>query len=180
MDQGSNKNHSPAYNFTPTVTKVCVMWEGLSLPHDTKFGNCRCKIVDSRSFPSWSLIHGLRWSGLIKVGPGLVICMPVSGHQFHYKSDRQAVLFQCYQWSLCHVHSDLTCSDFTLHLLLLCMMQGISSTLWTHSHNTDNRQPTTPHCPVEPDFRIALVPACDFNDNELVQTTSTDAPLNLI
>ena len=46
------------------------MWEGLSLPHDTKFGNCRCKIVDSRSFHSWSLIHGLRWSGLIKVGPG--------------------------------------------------------------------------------------------------------------
>ena len=70
MDQGSNKNHSPAYNFAPTVTKFCVMWEGLSLPHDTKFGNCRCKIVDSRSFPSWSLIHGLRWSGLIKVGPG--------------------------------------------------------------------------------------------------------------
>ena len=71
MDQGSNKNHSPAYNFTPTVTKFCVMWEGLSLPHDTKFGNCRCKIVDSRSFHSWSLIHGLRWSGLIKVGPDL-------------------------------------------------------------------------------------------------------------
>ena len=70
VDQGSNKNHSPAYNFTPTVTKFCVMWEGLSLPHDTEFGNCRCKIVDSRSFPSWSLIHGLRWSGLIKVGPG--------------------------------------------------------------------------------------------------------------
>ena len=69
MDQGSNKNHSPAYNFTPTVTKFCVMWECLSLPLDTKFGNCRCKIVDSRSFHSWSLIHGLRWSGLIKVGP---------------------------------------------------------------------------------------------------------------
>ena len=77
VDQGSNKNHSPAYNFTPTVTKFCVMWEGLSLPHDTKFGNCRCKIVDSRLFPSWSLIHGLRWSGLIKVGPG-VVCI----HEF--------------------------------------------------------------------------------------------------
>ena len=69
VDQGSNKNHSPAYNFAPTVTKFCVMWEGLSLPHDTKFGNCRCKIVDSRAFPSWSLIHGLRWSGLIKAEP---------------------------------------------------------------------------------------------------------------
>ena len=71
MDQGSNKNHSPAYNFAPTVTKFCVMWEGQALPHDTKFGNCRCKIVDSRAFPSWSLIHGLRWSGLIKAEPGV-------------------------------------------------------------------------------------------------------------
>ena len=69
MDQGSNKNHSPAYHFAPTVTKFCVMWEGSSLPHDTKFSNSRCEIVDSRAFPSWSLIHGLRWSGLIKVGP---------------------------------------------------------------------------------------------------------------
>ena len=69
VDQGSNKNHSPAYNFAPTVTKFCVMWEGLSLPHGTKFGNCRCKIVDSRAFPSWSLIHGIRWSGLIKAEP---------------------------------------------------------------------------------------------------------------
>ena len=73
VDQGSNKNHSPAYNFAPTVTKLCVMWEGLSLPHDTTFGNYRCKIVDNRSFPSWSLIHGLRWSGLIKVGPASLI-----------------------------------------------------------------------------------------------------------
>ena len=65
-DQGSNKNHSTAYNFAPTVTKFCVMWEGLSLPHDTKCGNCRYKIVDSRVFPIWSLIPGSSWSGLIK------------------------------------------------------------------------------------------------------------------
>ena len=82
MDQGSNKNHSPAYNFTPTVTKFCVMWEGLSLPHDTKFGNCRCKIVDSRSFHNWSLIHGLRWSGLIKVGPGPWFNIMVTSYQY--------------------------------------------------------------------------------------------------
>ena len=78
VDQGSNKNHSPAYNFAPTVTKFCVMWEGLSLPHDTKFGNCRCKIVDSRAFPSWSLIHGLRWSGLIKAEPGWLLIVSQS------------------------------------------------------------------------------------------------------
>ena len=70
VGQGSNKNHSPACNFAPTLTKFCVKWEGLSLPHDTKFGNCRCTIVDSRAIPSWSLIHGLRWSGLIKAEPG--------------------------------------------------------------------------------------------------------------
>ena len=73
MDQGSNKNHYHAYNFAPIVTKLCVLWEGLSLPHDTKFGNCRCEIVDSRAFPSWSLIHGFRWSGLIKAEPGSII-----------------------------------------------------------------------------------------------------------
>ena len=50
MDQGSNENHAPVNNFTPTVTKFCVMWEGQALPHDTKFGNCRDKIVDSRAF----------------------------------------------------------------------------------------------------------------------------------
>ena len=37
-----------------------------------KFGNCRCKIVDSRVFPIWSLIHGSSWSGLIKAEPGVI------------------------------------------------------------------------------------------------------------
>ena len=70
MDQGSNENHSPVNNFVPTVTKFCVLREGQALPQDTKFGNCRDKIVDSRTFISWSLIHGSSWSGLIKLGPG--------------------------------------------------------------------------------------------------------------
>ena len=70
MDQGWNKNHAPVNNFAPTVTKFCVMWEGQALPHDTKFGNCRGRIVDSRMFPSWSLIHGLSWSSLVKAEPG--------------------------------------------------------------------------------------------------------------
>ena len=94
MDQGSNKNHSPAYNFAPTVTKFCVMWEGLSLPHDTKFGNCRCKIVDSRAFPSWSLIHGLRWSGLIKAEPGLGNGVLSAQTKFHlFCMNRREVVF---------------------------------------------------------------------------------------
>ena len=71
MDQGSNKNRSPINNFTPTVTKFCVMWEGQALPHDTKFRNSRGKIVDSSTFCSWSLIHGSSWSGLIKAEPGI-------------------------------------------------------------------------------------------------------------
>ena len=69
MDQGSNENHSPVKNFVPTVTKFCVLWEGQALPHDTKFGNSRDKIVNSRAFLGWSLIHGSSWSGLIKLGP---------------------------------------------------------------------------------------------------------------
>ena len=70
MDQGSTKERSAVHNFVPTVTKFCVMWEGLSLPHDTKFGNCRGEIGDRRVIFIWSLIHGSSWSGLIKVGPG--------------------------------------------------------------------------------------------------------------
>ena len=72
MDQGSNENHSPINSSTPTVIKFCVMWEGQALPHDTKFGNCRDNIEDSRAFLSWSLIQGSSWSGLIKVGPGVL------------------------------------------------------------------------------------------------------------
>ena len=72
MDQGSTKKRSAVHNFVLTVTKFCVMWEGLSLPQDTKFGNCRDEIVDRRVIFIWSLIHGSSWSGLIKVGPGLL------------------------------------------------------------------------------------------------------------
>ena len=79
-DQGSNENHSPVHNFAPTVTKFCVMWEEQALPQDTKFGNCRDKIVDSRAFLSWSLILGSSWSGLIKLGP---VSSPVDEISFY-------------------------------------------------------------------------------------------------
>ena len=99
MDQGSNKNHYRAYNFVPTVTKFGVMWEGLSLPHDTKFGNCRCEIVDSRAFPSWSLIHGLRWSGLIKAEP-VSTYSPQSQYTFHLLLGHQGLHdIHGYAWS---------------------------------------------------------------------------------
>ena len=77
LDQGSTDNHSPVNSFAPTVTKFCVGGTTTTTTttttthtHDTKSGNCRDKIVDSRAFPSWSLIHGSSWSGLIKVEPG--------------------------------------------------------------------------------------------------------------
>ena len=91
MDQGSNKNHSPINNFTPTVTKFCVMWEGQALPHDTKFCNCSGKIVDSRTFPNWSLIHESSWSGLIKAEPGH--CGNMGSSRGHYLRIRFA--FSC-------------------------------------------------------------------------------------
>ena len=47
------------------------------LPHDTKFGNCRCEIVGTIVIFIWSLIHGLYWSGLIKVEPEATC--PVNG-----------------------------------------------------------------------------------------------------
>ena len=108
MDQGSNENHSPVNNFAPTVTKFCVMWEGQALPHDPKFGKCRDKIVDSRSFLSWSLIHGSSWSGLIKVGPGefmwylpiffritsLGSACPIASELTHLSLDKMAAISQ--------------------------------------------------------------------------------------
>ena len=78
MDQGSISKRSAVPNFATTVTKFCVMWEGLSLPHDTKFGNCRGDIVDRRMIFIWSLIHGSGWSGLIKVYPGCFRCLAVN------------------------------------------------------------------------------------------------------
>ena len=66
MDQGSTRKRSDVHNFAPTVTKFCVMWEGQALPHDTKFGNCRCEIVGTIVIFIWSLIPGSSWSGLIK------------------------------------------------------------------------------------------------------------------
>ena len=69
MDQGSTRKRSAVHNLAPTVTKFCVMWEGQALPHDTKFGNCRCETVDRRVIFIRSLIHGSSWSGLIKAEP---------------------------------------------------------------------------------------------------------------
>ena len=73
VDQGSTRKRSAVHDFVPTVTKFCVMWEGLP-PHDTEFGNCMSEIIDRRVIISWSLIHGSSWSGLIKVGPGSSPC----------------------------------------------------------------------------------------------------------
>ena len=64
MDQGSTRKRSAVHNFASTVTKFGAMWEGLSLPHHTKFGNCR-----QESVFIWSLIRGSSWSGLIKAEP---------------------------------------------------------------------------------------------------------------
>ena len=72
MDQGSTRKHSAVHNFARAVTKFCVMWEGLSLPHDTKFRNTRGEIVDRRMIFIWSLIHGSSWSRLIKAEPVLI------------------------------------------------------------------------------------------------------------
>ena len=49
MDQGSTNKRSAVHNFAPTITKFCFVWEGLSLPHDTKFGNSGGDIVDRRA-----------------------------------------------------------------------------------------------------------------------------------
>ena len=90
MDQGSTKKYSAVHNVAPTVTKFCVMWEGLSLPHDTKFGNCRGAIVDRRVIFIWSLIHGSSWSGLIKAEPGTNIWMSINRTCIHHSCSEKA------------------------------------------------------------------------------------------
>ena len=116
MDQGSNMKQSAAHNFAPTVTKFCVMWEGQALPHDTKFGNSRCEIVGRREIFIWSLIHGLRWSGLIKVGPGL----PRIFHVEPRKSSLLALfILWCASLSFCRISS--------YHWLT-----GLPWKVWTH------------------------------------------------
>ena len=83
MDQGSTMKRSAVHNFAPTVTTFCVMWEGQALPHDTKFGNSRCEIVGRRVIFIWSLIHGLRWSGLIKAEPDM------QGEEYQARVDKE-------------------------------------------------------------------------------------------
>ena len=140
-DQGSNKNHSPAYNFAPTVIKFCVMWEGQALPHHTKFGNCRYKIVDSRAFLSWSLIHGLRWSGLIKAEP-VSTYSPQSQYTFHlllghqglhdihgYAWSHQPWSPRGYQWGdpdiVCHTLPKKSSPPHTTIKIYLCGVQNL-------------------------------------------------------
>ena len=125
VDQVSNKNHSPAYNFAPNVTKFCVMWEGLSLPHDTKVGNCRCKIVDSRAFPSWSLIHGLRWSGLIKAEPGLSVVFTWFAPRMSISQEictRFCCALLCCGYAI--VHNEFTWTIYPYSSGLLCWHWG--------------------------------------------------------
>ena len=113
MDQGSTMKRSAVHNFAPIVTKFCVMWEGQALPHDTKFGNSRCEIVGRRVIFIWSLIHGLRWSGLIKAEPGLLFPLGdcnIDGVQSD-KSNRNDSLcyYDIHEWPLNLMNMDWIC-----------------------------------------------------------------------
>ena len=126
MDQGSTKKRSVVHNFVPTVTKFCVMWEGLSLPHDTKFGNCR---GDRRVIFIWSLIHGSSWSGLIKVGPGLLHKGKSWANKLHFLLSAQIFLVLlwstiCIDWFVpfsWHIEAETkwtpSCRHFQMHFL---------------------------------------------------------------
>ena len=100
MDQGSTKKRSAVHNFVPTVTKFCVLWEGLSLPQDTKFGHCRDEIVDRRVIFIWSLIHGSIWSGLIKVGPVVIKSSVVCSDSITYLDLTSTFLLLLLLWLL--------------------------------------------------------------------------------
>ena len=147
MDQGSNKNHSPVNNFAPTVTKFCVMWEGQALPHDTKFGNCRGRIVDSRMFPSWSLIHGLSWSSLIKAEPGCYEKFGPKGCEIWFY-----IIF-CFilsflSWPARHIivnKIDITC-HVTASQFLQWVCDVISEQLWRYQQNVNRASEVRSRC----------------------------------
>ena len=110
MDQGSTIKRSTVHNFAPAVTKFCVMWEGLSLPRDTKFGNCMGEIVDRRIIFIWSLIHGSGWSRLIKAEPG----------------DMLLTWYKSTLWSWRHIWYEIfhNCR---------CRLNDVSNRMWTYS-----------------------------------------------
>ena len=103
----------------PTVTKFCVVWEGLSLPQDTKFGNCRGEIVHRRMISIWSLIHGSGWSGLIKADPSLyVINRPIKYLQNY--STRIYIKLEPIQISFIElITTQMWESDYIFHLFVL-------------------------------------------------------------
>ena len=66
------KETSAVYDFAPTVTKFCVMWEGQALPHDTKFCNCISKIEEDRVN---LILHP--WINLMRIDKsGSSLCTP--------------------------------------------------------------------------------------------------------
>ena len=130
MDQGSNKNNSPINNFTHTVTKFCVTWEGQALPHDTKFRNCRGEIVDSRAFYSWSLIHGSSWSGLIKAEPDRHILSASIWERSHWPL-KWFNLIHCDRLSILTIWVEICVDDVYFEFQCNCRM----SLNWTfHFH----------------------------------------------
>ena len=116
------------------------MWEGLSLPHGTKFGNCRCKIVDSRAFPSWSLIHGLRWSGLIKAEPvycGMAradnlcqVCYRYPIFPLHIEAETKWQPFCWWHFQVHFLWTKLVIMWFAVHLSLFLGVQLTVSQHW--------------------------------------------------
>ena len=123
MDQGSTREGSVVHNFALTVTKFCVMWEGLALPHDTKFCNCRGEIVDKKVIFTWSLIHGLSWSGLIKADPDVFPSIYISLIliiQSHTVRDILLLLQHvCLpKWILSYSETSLCCRTFVMGVTL--------------------------------------------------------------
>ena len=84
VDQDSIGKSSIFHNAASTVKKYSDKWEGQAIQLDTKFRKRRAKIADF--IFTWSLIHGLRCSGFIKVGPEISSSYP---NKFNWSDTRQ-------------------------------------------------------------------------------------------
>ena len=143
MDQGSTMKRSAVHNFAPTVTKFCVMWEGQALPHDTKFGNSRCEIVGRRVIFIWSLIHGLRWSGLIKAEPGPVRGQAIYRHSVDYLTEFCSINISACTCTLVNIEVPVSYTCGGPHCARGCPVAIWSQAI--HRHSADHR---TRYCPV--------------------------------
>ena len=125
MDQGLTWSSQCCIQFCPLqLLKYCEMWEGLSRTFDTKFHNCRGKIIDRGVIVSWSLNQ---WIKVIRF-------------------DKVGTMLKALAYPACSlVDSDMPGLPTSTQILLLCSDSW--QTPWKQYNKTDVGTPINPRPP---------------------------------